>query len=1052
MVLLTLPAAALGNGGGPQTPDPCSAQANTYLEAQRLATVVATGNHATIGQARRCARAAVMTLTKAPDGTPKERADLLDAVLDHLEHFTPKQREAYKAACDELLRDREAQVPSDPVVLALAHVRHGRALLGVNAATMDEAYIEQTEAISRLSKLLPETDVRLLRANLDYMSVLPFHADYSRFAATAATVIDVVKDPVFCSKPPDQVMRIASGLASVSSLAASRADLLLAKAMVDAAVHGLSCNDGLPMQGLRRIALDTGATYATQLGDHLAAREALQRLLALGPLLDVDAPVANGSLHLRVLIESFLAGDVGALDALYKWCRDVDPKSVKPTLPLDEGVDRDPTLRFPVSDSAFLGNFLTVGRLLLSSNRADNAVDVLSKGFDLGKDSPNAYVREDLRSGLAMALWATGKTTEAEHLMLSSVAAADAGDSATLSASQRFALAQLYLALGRWDDAFSSAEQGNALFRDASLEREDSALGMDIMSIAKLNSGRPAEALPLLEISTTLADKHFGDLFGRGSEADLIQGALGRQESTNRMLLLQQALPDDEKASTFAFETLLRRRDDTVDVLSSRYQRLYAHAEPSDVALLDELAKARQDLSAAVGVPSNNPATLTAIGVLRQRIDNLESSLSAHGVEVTHLKVLTTSEVASHLNDDAALVHFAAVWPQPPALPYYVAFVLRHDAPVHVFRLATLAVVHDCTTHFRQAVRVPEGQAAEQYSRALYDAVWAPLETALGSTRQVFIVPEGDLNVVPFAAILDRTKHYLLEKHTLTMLSSGRDIIKGGETDHTKPQGPAALIGSPDFGAAPNTRIGNITRGTTAQLGPFTPLPGATKELKQVSQILGVAPITGGAATKATLETLRGPAILHIATHGFFLNDLDLSRVPQQYQLGPDNSIRSRPNVENPLLRSGLALAGADRVRDHKFDGIVTSLELAGLDLNGTQLVVLSACDTGLGDIVNGEGVFGMQRSLHIAGAQTIVMSLWDIDDTSAARFMTAMYAHLARGEGRAQALRSAQLQLLGEASTRSPYYWAAFVENGDWQPLASGLLHEASGCLQRCE
>jgi CHAT domain-containing protein len=143
------------------------------------------------------------------------------------------------------------------------------------------------------------------------------------------------------------------------------------------------------------------------------------------------------------------------------------------------------------------------------------------------------------------------------------------------------------------------------------------------------------------------------------------------------------------------------------------------------------------------------------------------------------------------------------------------------------------------------------------------------------------------------------------------------------------------------------------------------------------------------------------------------------------------------PTGENPLLRSGLALAGANRLESGAQDGILTALEMATLDLWGTKLVVLSACETGLGEVEVGEGVYGLRRALVIAGAEAQLMSLWKVDDAATRELMTAYYQRLVVGEGRAEALRQVQLEMLANPALRRPRYWASFIPIGAWGPLA---------------
>jgi CHAT domain-containing protein len=185
--------------------------------------------------------------------------------------------------------------------------------------------------------------------------------------------------------------------------------------------------------------------------------------------------------------------------------------------------------------------------------------------------------------------------------------------------------------------------------------------------------------------------------------------------------------------------------------------------------------------------------------------------------------------------------------------------------------------------------------------------------------------------------------------------------------------------------------------------------------------------ITGAQATETALKQTRGPRVLHIATHGFFLEDLNAA--------SGTGATRSRL-TENPMLRSGLAFAGVNNLRSGVDDGVLTALEAAALDLNGTKLVILSACETGVGEVQNGEGVFGLRRAFVVAGAETIVMSLWPVADQATKDLMIAYYRRLSEGESRTQALRQAQLELLQDESRSHPFYWAGFITSGQGGPL----------------
>ncbi len=192
----------------------------------------------------------------------------------------------------------------------------------------------------------------------------------------------------------------------------------------------------------------------------------------------------------------------------------------------------------------------------------------------------------------------------------------------------------------------------------------------------------------------------------------------------------------------------------------------------------------------------------------------------------------------------------------------------------------------------------------------------------------------------------------------------------------------------------------------------------------------------GKEATETAVKQLQAPSILHLATHGFFLSDQKINLSPSLGgSIGQPNSKVLK--LENPLLRSGLALANINnrnKLPTGSDDGVLTALEVAGLNLRGTQLVVMSACDTGKGDIKVGEGVYGLRRALVIAGSQSQVLSLWKVSDEETKELMVKYYSKLKAGKGRHEALRKAQLEMLNSKDYNHPFFWAAFVPSGNWR------------------
>jgi CHAT domain-containing protein len=246
-----------------------------------------------------------------------------------------------------------------------------------------------------------------------------------------------------------------------------------------------------------------------------------------------------------------------------------------------------------------------------------------------------------------------------------------------------------------------------------------------------------------------------------------------------------------------------------------------------------------------------------------------------------------------------------------------------------------------------------------------------------------------------------------------------------------EPDAPATASDKPQRPAGIAQRR-SVTSGTGFSGLYFAPLAGTAQEARAIHSLFPEATLlTRREATKAALARLDAPRILHIASHGFFVqNAKDDAAVPDT---GVRRGTSTSATIANPLLRAGLALAGANV---DKSGSVLTALEASNLNLWGTKLVTLSACDTGVGEVRNGEGVYGLRRSFFLAGAETLVMSLWPVRDYVTREMMTAYYRGLKDGLGRGEALRRAQLAMLARQNRRHPFYWASFIQAGDWRPL----------------
>ncbi len=327
---------------------------------------------------------------------------------------------------------------------------------------------------------------------------------------------------------------------------------------------------------------------------------------------------------------------------------------------------------------------------------------------------------------------------------------------------------------------------------------------------------------------------------------------------------------------------------------------------------------------------------------------------------------------------------------------------------------------------------------------ALRQTIFDPLLPALTGRTQLFLAPDGDLTRLPFEVLPLDEQRCVIDAYQISYLSVGRDVLRFGTISTRQPTAPLVV-------AAPNFDLGEHGLASFNSGIPFQQLADTRQEGVQVAKLLQVSALLDDGAVEQTLKIHSSPRILHIATHGFFLPDPQHN--PNQDQIGvsigdlPAMSALGRLSaVENPLLRAGLALAGVNTwLQGHEEaldpaaeDGILNGVDVSSLDLLDTELVVLSACETGLGSVQVGEGVFGLRRAFVLAGAKTLVMSLWKVPDRQTQELMELFYQHVLNGTPRAEALRAAQLAM--KAKYPNPLYWGAFICQGEPGPLpASG-------------
>jgi CHAT domain-containing protein/tetratricopeptide (TPR) repeat protein len=434
---------------------------------------------------------------------------------------------------------------------------------------------------------------------------------------------------------------------------------------------------------------------------------------------------------------------------------------------------------------------------------------------------------------------------------------------------------------------------------------------------------------------------------------------------------------------------------------------------------------------------------------------------------------ITMEDITRSVPVNTALLEFCRYYPLDLDMigrnrgkrePHYLVFTLNSKGHITLNDLGEADIIDSLVDTFHEAMlRAPsiiygnsEKDAAMvllDITDKLYDLVFALPENSLTETEQIYISTDGQLNLLPFEVLTDSNGKYLIEKYQISYLSSGRDLLKYKRKKSLCGECALILV-NPDFEeaspskslhvfASVDSKKTNVETRGPADLnmclgGLFTPLPAAYLEGDSITDLLSnntkldITFLYGDMATEEYLKNVsEPPRILHLATHGYYCRKETCS----------DHSGLS----ENPLLYSGLALAGANKTITHDStslnsklseDGILTSLEVSGLNLVGTDLVVLSACQTGLGEVHDGEGVFGLRRAFQHAGAQSIIMSMWPIPDVTTLNIMVDFYSKWLSGKSKSAALRLAMLDQLEKIRAENrfahPLYWGGFILVGN--------------------
>jgi len=417
-------------------------------------------------------------------------------------------------------------------------------------------------------------------------------------------------------------------------------------------------------------------------------------------------------------------------------------------------------------------------------------------------------------------------------------------------------------------------------------------------------------------------------------------------------------------------------------------------------------------------------------------IETYIASKASSFEEELGLKDINYKDISKNLKEDELYIDYVK------AGGYYYIFTLDNkdnitfnqidkkdtktiDKNIKAFR-ADIDTILNATTLSNEDLTKLKASSQEKLSILYKLTFFKPLKDTLAKYSNLIVSTDGALRLLPFETMFNTTTNrYLIQEKNIRYIPSGKELVRLYRQTATDTKEKIVLFNNPNFDAKDITTLSKAdTLDTPSTIQSragiikslfkmrFISLPGTKEEVKNIKQMLNTKHIQEYAQSEANEENLLKidtPKILHIATHGFFIND---------------------DNIPNPMLKSGIALSGANASAIlGKSDGIVTSLKLSGLNLKGTELVVLSACQTGVVDINSTENVSGLNKAFIQAGAKNIVISLWSVADKETSDLMSGFYKEMQTTPDYAQALRNSKLKMIKQ--DLHPFYWAAFVISG---------------------
>ncbi len=607
-------------------------------------------------------------------------------------------------------------------------------------------------------------------------------------------------------------------------------------------------------------------------------------------------------------------------------------------------------------------------------------------------------------------------------------------------------LARLHFQFQEYPRAAARQLEALGLLRKLKLENDPQFLTqLGNLAVLHRHNQQPELELDVLTEMLSHQNNHFQQVLGHLGEADALTYLQGHQRSvTLFQSACASAAPHSPEVVQLGAEQLASSKASLEEIRWAQ-SRVRNMGTPDVTRLADRATRLR--LQVLEKQLNFKPADLA--GSIRQRA-TLEAELRitkadlaraitkadaqvAHQLAANHVRL---DELARKLPPRGVLIDLVRyrqlATPNLPAHVRYAAYLTSARIPGKLLKVQRIDL----------GPAAPIDKAVIELHRLLYQKLIAPrrvdpvvailsrligqpLWNATIKAKHLIICPDAQLGRLPFE-LLKTGDNYWIDHKTISYLGSGRELARLGDAPKNiikRAPNPAVVLGAVAYGSTkPPLKTNRL----------FNPLPHSKAETQAMALALGEKTqlLTGAEASEARLKKLIRPRVLHLSSHAFYLRNLPQLELPAGETY--------RPHARNPLLRCGIALAGANFVSTLPAgmaeDGLFTGLEAAQLNLHGTELVILSACESSVGEIHAGEGAMSLRRAFRIAGAEAVLASHWPVSNAATQILMKNFVAHWQSGVPRAEALRRAQRELRQSEDHSSPYFWAAFTLTGQWR------------------